>query len=327
MDNAALDQIDDGVADVEFEFRPTAPSRTPRRRPKRAQGPSLSDVPANPDDSAGLDATDLYLREIGAAGLLDAREEIDLARRVQQGDMAARARMIECNLRLVVMLSRRYLGRGLPLADLIEEGNLGLIRAVEKFDPERGFRFSTYATWWIRQAIERGLMNQARLIRLPVHVAKAVSSCLRAGREIGQQTGRDATIPEIAEQTGRDETEVTELLALYDQAQAADHAADDGDGFFDDSVHDPAPSDPVQLCMDEELKGQLDAWLDRLEERPREILCRRFGLRGYEPHTLEEVGAAISLARERVRQIQLQALSQLRASMRADGVERGELAL
>jgi RNA polymerase nonessential primary-like sigma factor len=326
MDNVALDQIDDTFTDVDFEFQPSVKAPAPRRRTKRAAA-ALSEVASSDDTSAGLDATDMYLREIGAAGLLNAQEEVDLARLVQRGDMAARSRMIECNLRLVVMLSRRYLGRGLPLADLIEEGNLGLIRAVEKFDPERGFRFSTYATWWIRQAIERGLMNQARLIRLPVHVAKAVSSCLRAAREIGQQTGRDASIPEIAEQTGRDETEVTELLALYDQAQAADHAADDGDGFFDDAVTDPTPSDPIQICMNDELRDQLDGWLDRLEERPREILCRRFGLRGYEPHTLEEVGAAISLARERVRQIQLQALSQLRSSMRADGVDRGELAL
>ncbi len=307
----------------------------PSRRGKRAavrKSAAAADVGSEQDTGASLDATDIYLREISAAGLLDAQSERDLARLVQKGDAAARARMIECNLRLVVMLARRYLNRGLPLADLIEEGNLGLIRAVEKFDPERGFRFSTYATWWIRQAIERGLMNQSRMIRLPVHVAKAVHGCLRAARDAEQHdadsVASGSPSPEaIAERMDRDAGEVRDLLALHHQTRAADHAADAGDGHMLENVCDPEGGDPESEVIKEQFGSQLDAWLDELAPRPREILCRRFGLRGYEPHTLEEVGREINLARERVRQIQIQAMAQLRKAMCEAGIDRLELAV
>lgn len=265
--------------------------------------------------SAQREALDLYLRDLGAVELLSAEEERVLGRRVQAGDEAARARMIESNLRLVVMLARRYIGRGVPLEDLIEEGNLGLIRAVEKFDPERGFRFSTYAAWWIRQGVERGLMNQGRLLRLPVHLAKAVASWRRAASGLTQQLGREPTLAEIARATDRSESEVADLLAMNDQADAADRGAEAGEGHLDEQVADPRPTDPERMLLGRELRERLEASLETLDDRPREVLCRRFGLRGHEPQTLEEVGAAISLARERVRQIQLKALGELRETL------------
>ncbi len=311
-------------------------SRAPLARRRRAL--ARSEQPRTDEDSqSGPDAIDLYLREISVAGLLDADSERELARRVQKGDAAARARMIECNLRLVVMLAKRYLNRGLPLADLIEEGNLGLIRAVEKFDPERGFRFSTYGAWWIRQSIERGLMNQSRLIRLPVHVAKAVQGCLRAARE-AEAEAENATAAgmgvsgspseQIAGRMDRDVGEVRDLLALHHQTRGADSAFDaGGEGLTVENIADPEDPDPAAALMREEFSSQLDGWLDALAPRPREVLCRRFGLRGHEPQTLEEVGREISLARERVRQIQIQAMAELRKLMTVAGLERHELAV
>ncbi|MCC5885379.1 MAG: sigma-70 family RNA polymerase sigma factor [Gammaproteobacteria bacterium] len=311
------------------------PSASQRRRPALAQtAQSRSEDDA---DRSGPEAIDLYLREIGAAALLDAEGERELARRVQRGDQAARARMIECNLRLVVMLAKRYRNRGLPLGDLIEEGNLGLIRAVEKFDPERGFRFSTYAAWWIRQSIERGLMNQTRMIRLPVHVAKAVQGCLRAARDaeaaaqVAAAAGESlpgSTSEQVAGHADRDVGEVRDLLALHHQTRGADYSLDTvGEGLAVENVADPEDPDPATAVMRDEFAGQLEGWLDALAPRPREILCRRFGLRGYEPQTLEEVGREISLARERVRQIQIQAMAEMRKLIAGAGLERHELAL
>lgn len=308
----------------------------PRRRRRT---PALSEQPRadEGDLGGGPDAIDLYLREISAASLLDAKGERELARRVQRGDQAARARMIECNLRLVVMLAKRYLNRGLPLADLIAEGNLGLIRAVEKFDPERGFRFSTYAAWWIRQSIERGLMNQTRLIRLPAHVAKAVQGCLRAAREaeaaaqIAVAAGADVAgsiSEQVAGRADRDVSEVRDLLALHHQTRGAEFALDaDGEGLTVENLADPEDSDPASAAMRDEFAEQLEGWLDALAPRPREVLCRRFGLRGHEPQTLEEVGREISLARERVRQIQLKAMAELRQLMAGAGLDHHELAV
>lgn len=319
------------------EWQMDAAPRATAPRPRRPVAALRKPRQVDDDNRIGPEAIDLYLREISAAGLLDADGERDLARRVQRGDQAARARMIECNLRLVVMLAKRYLNRGLPLADLIEEGNLGLIRAVEKFDPERGFRFSTYAAWWIRQSIERGLMNQSRLIRLPVHVAKAVQGCLRAVREAEAFAENAAaagdpvsgsTPVQVAGRTDRDVDEVRDLLALHHQTRGADYALDAGDeGFPVENVADPDDPDPATAVMREEFSSQLDGWLDVLAPKPREILCRRFGLRGHEPQTLEEVGRDISLARERVRQIQLQAMAELRKLMLGAGVDRHELAI
>lgn len=317
--------------DLQADAGPAAPR--PRSHRASAQGGRPH---ADEEAPREREAIDLYLREISVARLLDVDGERDLARRVQQGDAAARARMIECNLRLVVMLAKRYLNRGLPLADLIEEGNLGLIRAVEKFDPERGFRFSTYAAWWIRQSIERGLMNQSRLIRLPVHIAKAVQGCLRAEREVEAAAESAAAAgvsvsgsisEQVAGRTDRDVSEVRDLLALHHRTRGTDFGVDaGGEGLMLENIADPEDPDPATLVMRDEFANQIDGWLDDLADRPREILCRRFGLRGYEPQTLEEVGREVSLARERVRQIQLQAMAELRKQMLGAGLDRCELA-
>lgn len=333
FDHSNADSTTFDVGDWQLDAEPKVAA--PRRRRSAS---ALSRQPRVDDGDGGRggpEAIDLYLREISAAGLLDAEGERELARRIQRGDSKARARMIECNLRLVVMLAKRYLNRGLPLADLIEEGNLGLIRAVEKFDPERGFRFSTYAAWWIRQSIERGLMNQSRLIRLPVHVAKAVQGCLRAAREaeaLAENAVADgapvagSASEQVARRTDRDVSEVRDLLALHHQTRGMDYALDaGGEGLTVKSLADPDDPDPASAVMRDEFASQLEGWLDALALRPREILCRRFGLRGHEPQTLEEVGREIGLARERVRQIQIQAMSELRKSMVGAGLNRHEL--
>jgi RNA polymerase nonessential primary-like sigma factor len=273
-------------------------------------------------DARSTDATDLYLAEIGASQLLTAEQEAMLARAVQRGDMNARARMIESNLRLVVRIARRYLNRGLPLLDLVEEGNLGLIRAVEKFDPEKGFRFSTYATWWIRQGIERGLMNQAKTIRLPIHVAKDVNALLRVRRELAQKLDSEPRPEDIAAIVQRPPEEVRQLLGLVDTLACTEISALETDYEVWDGADHGAGPDPSTLLQDERLSEWLGEWLDQLQEKPREVICRRFGLRGYDLATLEEVGREVGLTRERVRQIQADALKQLRLLMMQAGVTR-----
>ena len=270
-----------------------------------------------------IDATQLYLKEVGYKALLSAEEEVYYARRVRSGDSASRRRMIESNLRLVVKIARRYLNRGMSLLDLIEEGNLGLIRAVEKFDPERGFRFSTYATWWIRQNIERGLMNQTRTIRLPVHVVKELNVLLRSRRELAVKLAREPTQEEIATATGKEVNNVKRLLALNDRVSSADAPVlmDSGQTVMD-FLTDKGVNEPGVRFQNSELQRCISKWLRQLPDRQREVLARRFGLDGFDSDTLENVGWEIGLTRERVRQIQIEGLKQLRLIMGRDGVAK-----
>jgi RNA polymerase nonessential primary-like sigma factor len=268
-----------------------------------------------------LDATQLYLNEIGFSPLLSAEEEVYFARRSLKGDDAARKRMIESNLRLVVKIARRYVNRGLALLDLIEEGNLGLIRAVEKFDPERGFRFSTYATWWIRQTIERAIMNQTRTIRLPIHVVKELNVYLRAARELAQKLDHEPSPEEIAALLDKPVEDVKRMLGLNERVASMDvPIGPSTDRVLVDTIPDQNVSDPAALLQDSDLSASIDDWLLELTEKQREVVARRFGLCGYEMSTLEEVGREIGLTRERVRQIQVEALKRLRDILEKQGL-------
>ncbi len=270
--------------------------------------------------AAQLDATRVYLSEIGASALLSAEEEVYFARRAQKGDDAARKRMIESNLRLVVKIARRYMNRGLALLDLIEEGNLGLIRAVEKFDPERGFRFSTYATWWIRQTIERAIMNQTRTIRLPIHVVKEINTYLRAARQLTQQLDHEPSAEEIAELLDRPLSEVERMLGLNERVTSVDTPyGKDADKPLLDTLADEDMPDPTATLQTENIKRRMDSWLARLNDKQREVVERRFGLHGYENSTLEQVANELGVTRERVRQIQIDALRRLRVILEKEG--------
>ncbi|MCM5704954.1 RNA polymerase sigma factor RpoS [Larsenimonas salina] len=271
--------------------------------------------------SQSLDATQIYLNEIGFSPLLTPEEEVFYGRLAQKGDPAGRQRMIESNLRLVVKISRRYLNRGLTLLDLIEEGNLGLIRAVEKFDPERGFRFSTYATWWIRQTIERALMNQTRTIRLPIHVVKEMNVYLRASRELTQKLDHEPTAEEIAAHLDKPVETVKKMLGLNERVSSVDYpVGSESDKPLIDTIADENESGPESDLVDFDVKAHVDEWLAELTQKQMEVVVRRFGLRGHEPATLEDVGAEIGLTRERVRQIQVEALKKLRKMLEGQGL-------
>ena len=273
------------------------------------------------DSQKTLDATQIYLGEIGFSPLLSAEEEVYFARLALKGDQAARKRMIESNLRLVVKIARRYINRGLALLDLIEEGNLGLIRAVEKFDPERGFRFSTYATWWIRQTIERAIMNQTRTIRLPIHVVKELNIYLRAARELSQKLDHEPTPEEIAAALDKPVEEVRKMLKLNEKITSVDSpVAGASEKQLLDVVADEKELGPELELQDQDIRQHLVIWLQELNPKQREVLARRFGLLGYEPSTLEDVGHEIGLTRERVRQIQVEALRRLREIVTHQGL-------
>ncbi len=274
-------------------------------------------------DTSGktLDATQMYLNEIGFSPLLSAEEEVHYARLARKGDEMGRRRMIESNLRLVVKISRRYVNRGLSLLDLIEEGNLGLIRAVEKFDPERGFRFSTYATWWIRQTIERAIMNQTRTIRLPIHVVKELNVYLRAARELAQKLDHEPTAEDIAELLDKPVADVKRMLKLNERVTSVDTPlGPNSDKSILDTIADERMEDPGTELQNDDIQSNLSQWIEELPEKQREVLSRRFGLRGYEPSTLEDVGREIGLTRERVRQIQVEALKRLREVFEKHGL-------
>jgi len=290
--------------------------------------------------SLGLDVADAhynhgntlqsYLRDIRRAPLLSAEEEHDTALQARAGDFEARQRMIERNLRLVVSIAKNYAGRGLPMIDLIEEGNLGLMHAITKFEPERGFRFSTYASWWIRQSVERALMHQSRLIRLPVHVVRELNQVLRARRTLEARRGgeRAVTAEDIAVELDRPTAEVAELLHLAEQPASLDMPASRSDAAGEsmlEQVADEHAVDPLGQRLGEEAQHLLETGLAQLNAREREVLTGRYGLHGREPQTLEDLAAQLRLTRERVRQIQQEALIKLKRAMARQGVDRDAL--
>ena len=264
--------------------------------------------------TATSDPVRLYLREIGRVKLLTAEQEVSLARRIERGDEAAKRQLVEANLRLVVSIARRYAGRGMSLLDLIQQGNLGLIRAVEKFDYRRGFKFSTYATWWIRQAITRGVADQARTIRVPVHMVETINKVLRVQRKLLQDTGREPTPEEVGAQMGITADRVREILKISQVPLSLETpVGDDSDAQLGDFLQDdaaPAPPVAVEAVLQSE---ELVAVLGQLTRRERAVLESRFGLRDGKPQTLEEVGRQFGLTRERIRQIEVKTLEKLKA--------------
>lgn len=285
---------------------------------------SESESLKSPEINQSNDPTQIYLSEIGFSPLLTPEQEVYYARLVQKGDKAARAKMIESNLRLVVKIARRYFNRGLEFLDLIEEGNLGLLRAVEKFDPERGFRFSTYATWWIRQTIERAIMNQSRTIRLPIHIIRELNTYLSAARELVKSLDHEPSFQEIADKLDRPLEEVQYMFELNERLISLDTLIGNESNHTGrpllDAIADRRKSDPAELLADERFAARLEDCLQQLSEKQREVICRRFGLMGFERETLEEVGHAIGLTRERVRQIQMNGLKALREILKQQGI-------
>ena len=278
--------------------------------------PSLGISPElelNEREESTPDPTDIYLREIGISPLLNKEEEIYYSRLARQGDEEARRRMIESNLRLVVKIARRYLRSGMAILDLIEEGNIGLMRAVEKFDPERGFRFSTYSAWWIQQTIERAIMCQTRTIRLPVHMVKKLNGCLKTSRNLAKNLDHEPTVEEIAEAWGQTTHEVEKMLNLNERVISIDMPISEemNKPILDTIGQDE--DDPVEYLNHQKLKQNLEKWLEGLTPKQRAVLERRFGLNDQDPMTLDQTGQAIGLTRERVRQLQAEALKHLRS--------------
>ena len=272
------------------------------------------------------DVTQLYFNDIGRNELLSVEEEVRHARRVKEGDFTARQTMIEHNLRLVVNIAKHYNGRGLQLLDLIEEGNLGLIHALEKFDPERGFRFSTYATWWIRQSIERAIMCQSRTIRLPVHVIKELNMVLRAMRHLETHSERDPTAEDVSHLVDLPVGRVRRLLSLNERMTSLDAPLDiDPMLSVGESIADENTLPPDIRLENIEIEHYVHEWLDQLNERQRSVIECRYGLNGLEIHTLEQLAQCLDLTRERVRQIQIEALASLRKILRRSGISRDTL--
>jgi len=268
------------------------------------------------EEYVAADAIKLYLKEIQRSNLLTAEEERELAGLIAQGDDKARARMIESNLRLVVKIAKRYMNRGLPFLDLIEEGNMGLIKAVEKFKVSKGCRFSTYATWWVRQSIERALVNQSRTIRLPVHVADDINKFVKVSRELVQRLKRDPTIEEIAETMGVDISYVRRMMILLKKTYSIEHPmGDNNDYSLIDTIEDKNMVDPGTIIEDLDRFTHVLKWMDDLSENEREILAMRFGLDDREPQTLDTIGQKFGVTRERIRQIEAKSLAKLRKTL------------
>jgi RNA polymerase primary sigma factor len=295
---------------TKIEAEPEAESK-----PMLLSDPERVDEPEDEQSEPQLrDPLKLYVRQIGDGRLLTPAEERELARRKDEGDEDAKRRLIEGNLRLVMSITRNYTRAGVPLLDLIQEGNLGLIRAVEKFDYRMGYKLSTYATWWIRQSITRALADQGRLIRLPVHVADQVRKVVRSRRILAQKLNRDPTIPEIAKESGLPERRVRDLLELVEDPVSLETPVGDGDSLYSDLIEDESTEQPEAATAERLQSVELREALDRLEPRLRDVLERRFGLAGANPQTLEFIGTQLGITRERVRQLETRALKELRTT-------------
>jgi RNA polymerase primary sigma factor len=268
------------------------------------------------EEASTADAIKIYLKDIQKSKLLTAVEECELAERIATGDDSARDHMIESNLRLVVKIAKRYMNRGLPFLDLIEEGNLGLIKAVEKFKVSKGCRFSTYATWWIRQSIERSLVNQSRTIRLPVHVADDINKLLKISRELVHKLKRDPEPEEIADAMGSDAAHVRRMLVLVKKTYSIEHPLGDNEDYsLIDTIEDKNSIDPGSMIEDLDRYDHVCGWMDDLNENEREILALRFGLNDREPQTLDTIGRQFGVTRERIRQIEAKSLAKLRKTV------------
>lgn len=309
-----MNDQDDGLDDEAFEVQPDDTELVPEPETVAPEHELLEDV------------TQLYLNEIGAKPLLTPAEELATTRLVRAGDFSARQKMIEHNLRLVVNIAKHYLNRGIPLLDLVEEGNLGLIHALEKFDPERGFRFSTYATWWIRQSIERGIMNQSRTIRLPVHVVKEINLVLRAMRHLESAERRDSTVERVAALLDRSEDDIRRILSLNEHIASLDAPLEiDPNRTMGEVIADDGSRDPESLLQSSEVDSLLEDWLGQLSERQRLVIERRYGLNGADVTTLDLIATDLGLTRERVRQIQMEGLERLRKIIKRGNISRDSL--
>ncbi|HVB10530.1 MAG TPA: RNA polymerase sigma factor RpoD [Bacillota bacterium] len=308
--------------DAELAAEPEADedgSEPSERAPEAAERDGLADADLSvPDDVAIDDPVRMYLKEIGRVSLLSAENEVELAKRIEAGDEEAKRKLAEANLRLVVSIAKRYVGRGMLFLDLIQEGNLGLIKAVEKFDFRKGFKFSTYATWWIRQAITRAIADQARTIRIPVHMVETINKLIRVQRQLLQELGREPTADEIAKEMGIDEDKVREILKIAQEPVSLETPiGEEEDSHLGDFIEDeeaPAPAEAASFSL---LKEQLEGVLDTLTDREEEVLRLRFGLDDGRARTLEEVGKVFGVTRERIRQIEAKALRKLRHPSRS----------
>jgi RNA polymerase nonessential primary-like sigma factor len=307
-----MQDVQHGHTDVSKKIEPGAPASAV---PVKSARPGLSRHVVHSGD-----VTRIYLSEIGRARLLTAEQEIALTRAASKGCIASRQRMIESNLRLVVNIARAYISRGLPLLDLVEEGNLGLIRAVEKFDPERGCRFSTYATWWIRQSVERAIMNQCRTVRLPIHVIRELTIYLRAARELEQKLSRRPTVEEVARELDIPAENVERLFGLNEPTASADEPVNgNSDRIVLDSLADESGAGPEARYAGMAAGRMLGNWLKQLSKQQRDVVEHRYGLNGHGRRTLEQVGELLGVTRERVRQVQLSALARLKEISSREG--------
>lgn len=317
-----IDEMYEALADMGIEVT-NVPKDGERAEPMESPD-GQEDHQAPPDDVALLegvaidDPVRMYLKEIGKVPLLTAQEEIELAKRIEAGDEEAKKKLIEANLRLVVSIAKKYVGRGMLFLDLIQEGNLGLIKAVEKFDYRKGFKFSTYATWWIRQAITRAIADQARTIRIPVHMVETINKLIRVSRQLLQELGRDPTPEEIAKEMGVSEDKVREILKIAQEPVSLETPiGEEEDSHLGDFIEDQEAPAPAEAASFQLLKEQLEGVLDTLTEREQNVLKLRFGLEDGRSRTLEEVGQVFGVTRERIRQIEAKALRKLRHPSRS----------